>query len=245
MLLQYGPNDLNGDNPHFSEQAHLWLNEADYPESADQSDWEARRVLAAEMMLWEIPHFFQPEVHLVLFVNVFKYMAFLWMQESRRGDCRWQEKAAKEVQMAGNYTSGQSLWPHSDLSQPISAITCTPPGPRYNLVSKGFTQAQNTLEDPCIQTVMNVCAPSYNPVVIVEVALKVFHGDLCVGSPTDIGERSQERIEDHIISTLHQECLHRNLDPNQWVDQRAMMPRPWPQWGTASGGSGCKEDSQK
>ena len=73
---------------------------------------------------------------------------------------------------------------------------------------------------------MNICAPSYDPVIIVEAALKVFHGDLCVGSPADIGERSQERIEDHIISTLHQECLHRDLDPNQWVDQRAMMPRP-------------------
>ena len=51
MLLQYSPNELNGDNPHFSEQACLQLNEADYLESADQSDQEARRVLAAEMML--------------------------------------------------------------------------------------------------------------------------------------------------------------------------------------------------
>ena len=34
MLLQYGPNDLNGDNPHFSEQAYHQQNEADYPESA-------------------------------------------------------------------------------------------------------------------------------------------------------------------------------------------------------------------
>ena len=147
------------------------------------------------------------------------------MQESRRGDHRQQEKAAKEVQMAGNYQVVKDFDP-DDLSQPISAITHTPPGPRYNLVSKGFTQARNTLKDPCIQTAMNVCAPSYNPVIIGEAALKVFHRDLCMGSPTDIGERSQERIEDHIISTLHQECLLRDLDPNQWVDQRAMMPRP-------------------
>ena len=77
MLLQYGPNDLNGDNPCFSEQACLQLNQADYPEGADLSDREARRVLAAEMMPQEIPCFSQPEVHLVLFVNVFKYMAFL------------------------------------------------------------------------------------------------------------------------------------------------------------------------
>ena len=35
MLLQYSPNDLNGDNPHFSEQAHLQQNEADYLEGAD------------------------------------------------------------------------------------------------------------------------------------------------------------------------------------------------------------------
>ena len=81
----------------------LQLSEADYLESADWSDQEASRVLAAEMMLWEIPHFSQPEVHLLLSVNVFKYMAFLQMQESRRGDHRWQEKAAKEVQMARNY----------------------------------------------------------------------------------------------------------------------------------------------
>ena len=167
MLLQYGPNDLNRDNPHLSEWAHLWLNEADYLESADRSNWEARRVLAAEMMLWEIPHFSQPEVHLVLFVNIFKYMAFLWMQESRRGDHRQQEKTAKEVQMARNYQVAKNFDP-DDPSQPISAITHTPPGLRYNLVSKGFTQAQNTLKDPYIQTVMNICAPSYNPVVIVE-----------------------------------------------------------------------------
>ena len=42
MLLQYGLNDLNRDNPHFSERACLWQNEADYPEGADRSDWEAR-----------------------------------------------------------------------------------------------------------------------------------------------------------------------------------------------------------
>ena len=79
MLLQYGPNDLNGDNPHFSEQAHQRQYEHDYTEGAHQSDQEARRVLAAEMMLREIPRFSQPKVHTVLFVNIFKYMAFLWM----------------------------------------------------------------------------------------------------------------------------------------------------------------------
>ena len=176
------------------------------------------------MMLWEIPHFSQPEVHLVLFVNVSKYMAFLWMQESRRGDHRWQEKAAKEVQMDGNYQVAKDFNP-DDPSQPISAITHTRPGLRYNLVSKGFTQAWSNLEEPFIQTVMNICAPSYDSVVIVEAALKVFHGELCVGSHIYIVERSQERMEDHIISTLHQECLHKDLDPNQWVGQRAMMPR--------------------
>ena len=62
------------------------------------------------------------------------------MQESRRGDCRQQEQAAKEVQMAGNYQVAKDFDPN-DLSQPIHAITHTPPGPRYNLVSKGFTQA--------------------------------------------------------------------------------------------------------
>ena len=116
--------------------------------------------------------------------------------------------------MAGNYQVAKDFDP-DDPSQPISAITHTPPGLRYNLVSKGATQARNTLEDPCIQTVMNICAPSYNPVVIVEAALKVFHGELHVGSPADIGKRAQERMEDHIISTLHQECLCRGIDPNQ------------------------------
>ena len=115
--------------------------------------------------------------------------------------------------MARNYQVAKDFNP-DDQSQPIGTITHTPPGLRYNLVSKGFTQAQNTLKDPSIQTVMNVCAPSYDPVVIVEVALKVSHGELCVGSPADISERSQERMEDHIISTLHQECLHRDLDLN-------------------------------
>ena len=62
---------------------------------------------------------------------------------------------------------------------------------------------------------MDMCAPSYNPVVIVEVALRVFYEDLHVGSPPDINKREQENIEDHIISTLHQECLCRGLDPNQ------------------------------
>ena len=50
---------------------------------------------------------------------------------------------------------------------------------------------------------MDVCAICYDPVVMVEVALRVFH--LCVGSPPDIDEREQESIEDHIISTWHQE----------------------------------------
>ena len=88
--------------------------------------------------------------------------------------------------MARNYQVAKDFNP-DDPSQPISAITHTPPGPRYNLVSKGFTQVQNTLKDPCIKTVMNVCAPSYDLVVIVKAALKVFHGELLVGSPTDIG----------------------------------------------------------
>ena len=116
--------------------------------------------------------------------------------------------------MAGNYQVAKDFDP-DDPSQPISVITHTPPGLRYNLVSKGVTQARNTLKDPCIQTVMNICAPSYDPVVIVEVALKVFYGELHVGSPTGISERTQERMEDHTISTLHQECLHRGTDPNQ------------------------------
>ena len=51
--------------------------------------------------------------------------------------------------MAGNYQVAKDFDP-DDLSQPISAITHTPPGLRYNLVSKGVTQAWNTLEDPCI-----------------------------------------------------------------------------------------------
>ena len=101
MLLQYSPNDLNGDNPHFREQAHLWLNEADYPESADQSDREARRVLAAEMMLQKIPLFSQPEVHLILFINVFKYMAFFQMQESRGVTVGAKKKLLKRYRWLG------------------------------------------------------------------------------------------------------------------------------------------------
>ena len=81
---------------------------------------------------------------MVLIVNVFKYMAFLCMQESRRGDHRQEEKAAKEVQLAGNYQVAKDFDP-DDPSQPISVIICTPPGLRYNLVSKGATQARNTL----------------------------------------------------------------------------------------------------
>ena len=141
------------------------------------------------------------------------------------------------MQTAGNYQVAKDFDP-SDPSQPISAITHTPPGLKYNLVSKGYTQAQNTLEDPCIQMAMDVCGPSYDPVVMVEVALRVFHGDLHIGSPPDIDEREQESIEDHIISTLHQECLHRGLDPNQWVDWRAMMPRSWSQQKATSSGFG-------
>ena len=40
---------------------------------------------------------------------------------------------------------------------------------------------------------MDMCAPSYDPVVIMEVALRVFNGDLHIGSPPDIGEREQEK----------------------------------------------------
>ena len=92
-------------------------------------------------------------------------MAFLQMQESKRGDWQCEEKAHKQLQTAGNYQVAKDFDP-SDPSQPISAITCTPPGLKYNLISKGYTQAQNTLEDPCIQIAMDVCAPSYDPVVI-------------------------------------------------------------------------------
>ena len=161
----------------------------------------------------------------MLIVNIFKYMAFLHIQESIRGDRRQEEKAAKEVQMARNDQVSKDFNP-DDPSQPISAITQTPPGPRYNLVSKGATQARNTLEDPHIQTAMEVCAPSFDPVIIVKVALRVFHGGLHVGSPTGISQRAQERMEDHIISTLHQEYVQQGLDPNMWVDHRALMPRP-------------------
>ena len=76
-------------------------------------------------------------------------MAFLDMQESRRGDHRWEGKAAKEVQMAGNYQVAKDFDPDYP-SQPISAITHTPPGLRYSLVSKGATQVRSTLEDPTI-----------------------------------------------------------------------------------------------
>ena len=143
--------------------------------------------------------------------------------------------------MAGNYQVAKGFNPNDPL-QPISAITHTLPGPRYNLVSKGATQVRNTLEDPCIQTAMNVCVPSYDPVIIVEAALKVFHGELHVGSPTGISERAQERIEDHIILTLHQECINKGLDPNQHVDRRAMMHRPHLQQRTSSSGFGCNQN---
>ena len=183
-------------------------------------------------------------MHMVLIINVFKYMAFLPMQESRRGDHGQEEKTAKEVQMAGNYQVAKDF-NLDDPSQPISAITHTPPGWRYNLVSKGATQARNTLWGPCIQTAMNVSTPSHDPVIIVEAALKVFHRDLHVGSPTGISERAQERIEDYIISTLHQACLHKGLDPNQWVDQRAMMSRPQPQQRAGSGSFGHSENNNR
>ena len=93
------------------------------------------------------------------------------MQESKRDDQWYEEKAPKQLQTAGNYQVAKDFDP-SDPSQPISAITHTPPGPKYNLISKGYTQAQNTLKDPCIQMAMDMCAPSYGPVVIVEVALE-------------------------------------------------------------------------
>ena len=38
MLLQYGPNDLNGVNPRFSDQARDQQFEDDYPEGAVRSD---------------------------------------------------------------------------------------------------------------------------------------------------------------------------------------------------------------
>ena len=44
----------------------------------------------------------------------------------------------------------------------------------------------------------------------------------------------QERIEDHIILTLHQECIHKGLDPNQHVHHKSMMPRPHLQQRTSS-----------
>ena len=126
MLLQYRHNDLNRDNHHFNRRAKDQQHESDYPEDADKTDHESRWVLAAEMMLREILHFRQPNVHTVLIINIFKYMAFLHMQESIRGDRRQEEKAAKEVQLARNYQVSRDFNP-DDPSQPISTITHTPP----------------------------------------------------------------------------------------------------------------------
>ena len=54
MLLQYGHNNLNGDNCHFNRRAKEWQHESDYPEGADKTDHESRWVLIVEMMLREI-----------------------------------------------------------------------------------------------------------------------------------------------------------------------------------------------
>ena len=49
---------------------------------------------------------------------------------------------------------------------------------------------------------MNYCASSYDLVLVVEVALGIFHEDLKVGSQEHIHTQEQEDIEDFIISTL-------------------------------------------
>ena len=99
----------------------------------------------------------------------------------------------------------------NDLSQPISAITFTPPGreyPKFDMISKGATQARNMLEDLCIQMAMDACAPMLDPIIIVEAALQVF----------------QEYHEESIINILYQCCQDRNLDPFQWVHCWALVP---------------------
>ena len=111
--------------------------------------------------------------------------AFLCMQESRRGDCCHQEWAAWDVKIAGTYQFPKDFDPN-DPTQPLDAITNTPPESRHGLANRGTTQARNTLEDPCVQSAMDYCAPSYDLVLVVEVALGIFHGDLKVGSPEHI-----------------------------------------------------------
>ena len=173
MLLQYRPIGSNGDNRAFGTRAEECQYEDDYPHCADKSKWEARWVLAAKMFVRYIPHFPKGELQAVLTVNIFKYMAFLRMQESIRGDWRWEEKEQNQMWVAGNYQVRKDYNP-DDPSQPISAITCTAPGqdyPKFDMISKGATQARNMLEDPCIQMAMEVCAPTFDPVIIVEAAL--------------------------------------------------------------------------
>ena len=86
MLLQCGPSDQNGDNPHFSASAREQKLKPNYPDGAQRMERESKHVTAAEMILRMIPHFPDMRVHHVLFVNIFKSMAFLRMSESWRGD---------------------------------------------------------------------------------------------------------------------------------------------------------------
>ena len=101
MLLQYGPCDPNGENPCFSTSDREQKTQQNYPAGAQWTERESKQVIAAEMMLRMVPHFPYMRIHHVIFVNVFKYMAFLCMQESRRGDCCHQEWAAWDVKIAG------------------------------------------------------------------------------------------------------------------------------------------------
>ena len=53
--MHYGPNDSNGDNNAFGARANDHQYEDDYPLGTYKSEHEAKRVLATEMMVRQIP----------------------------------------------------------------------------------------------------------------------------------------------------------------------------------------------
>ena len=160
------------------------------------------------------------DMQIVIIINLFKYMAFLQMWESVRGDYKRLQQELQQTsatETVGNYDFDGNF----DLDNPeedISNMRRTPLWAEmlcFGAPSRGTIQVRNTLQDSCLTTAMEVCHLAYHVQDIVATALEVFHSQLPIGSPPEMSEAQQEYLEQQIQAILYSRCRSKGLDPNR------------------------------
>ena len=180
------------------------MDEPKYPVQANPSIRETKRVVTVEMFMRALGHFPNQKEQLVLILNAFKYMAFLSMHESWRGDYKREQAELLHTPANRETVENYQFCDNFDTENPdesIDNMRQTPPRanmPSFGAPSHGTVQARNNLQDSYIATAMKVCGPAYNMNKVVLTALQVFHDHLAVGSLADISERKKAFYEQSI-----------------------------------------------